>query len=181
MLQHSHVSCFLCSAVFRLLKTAAPYSKRAAFIRRPISLKFDLLYSGFSSDSMLSVVAPHPQSGEKSPMPLTEPGENSSAGNRILSNTAHGDSVSARHSFVGMVYSYVGTKIVTGRNNSTTENSPNVIITVRIGRHCCPLEQADKPFPPLFLMRLVLPLERQPLVGLRSRCMLLRKNRSFHY
>lgn len=149
MLQHSHVSCFLCSAVFRLLKTAAPYSKRAAFIRRPISLKFDLLYSGFSSDSMLPVVAPHPQSGEKSPMPLTEPGENSSAGNRILSNTAHGDSVSARHSFVGMVYSYVGTKIVTGRNNSTTENSPNVIITVRIGTALLPSGAGGQTIPTL--------------------------------
>ena len=54
MLQHNHVSCFLCSAVFRLLKTAAPYSKRAAFIRRPFSIKFDLLYSGFSYDQVSS-------------------------------------------------------------------------------------------------------------------------------
>ncbi len=123
--------------------------KGAAFTRRPFSLKFDLLYSDFSSDSMLSVVAPHPQSGEKSPMPLTEPGENSSAGNRILSNTAHGDSVSARHSFVGMVYSYVGTKIVTGRNNSTTENSPNVIITVRIGTALLPSGAGGQTIPTL--------------------------------
>ena len=82
-------------------------------------------------------------------MPLTEPGENSSAGNRILSNTAHGDSVSARHSFVGMVYSYVGTKIVTGRNNYTTENSPNVIITVRIGTALLPSGAGGQTIPTL--------------------------------
>ena len=41
--------------------------------------------------------------------------------------------MSAWHSLAGMVYSYVGTRIVTGRNSSTTENSPSVMMTVRTG------------------------------------------------
>ena len=48
-----------------------------------------------------------------------------------------------------MVYLYVGTKIVTGRNNSTTENSPNVIITVRIGTALLPSGAGGQTIPTL--------------------------------